>query len=42
MSSQGPGKTAMWAKVFAAFVLALLPLVIYFMASFRGSGAFPW
>ncbi|WP_282615160.1 hypothetical protein [Streptomyces sp. GESEQ-4] len=43
MPTEGPGKTAMWAKVFAAFVLlVLMPLVIWFMVSFPASGAIPW
>jgi hypothetical protein len=43
MPTQGPGKSATWAKVLAAFVfLVLMPLVIWFMVSFPGSGAFPW
>lgn len=43
MSTEGRGKTAVWAKVLAAIVLlVLIPLVIYFMVSFQGSGAFPW
>jgi hypothetical protein len=43
MPTQGPGKSAAWAKVLAAFVfLVLMPLVIWFMVSFPGSGAFPW
>ncbi|MET9971018.1 hypothetical protein ABZZ80_35230 [Streptomyces sp. NPDC006356] len=43
MSTEGPGRTAGWAKILAAFVLlVLMPLVIWFMVSFQGSGAFPW
>ncbi|MFH9855969.1 hypothetical protein ACH4NV_23220 [Streptomyces althioticus] len=43
MPTQGRGKSAAWAKVLAAFVfLVLMPLVIWFMVSFPGSGAFPW
>lgn len=43
MAGEGPGGSAGWAKVFAAFVLlVLLPLVILFMVSFKGSSAFPW
>ncbi|MBQ0825174.1 hypothetical protein [Streptomyces tagetis] len=43
MPTERPGRTATWAKVLAAFVLlVLMPLVIFFVVSFRGSGAFPW
>jgi hypothetical protein len=43
MPSAGPGRTAVWAKVLAVFVLlVLVPLVVLFMVSFQGSGAFPW
>ncbi|MFF8592337.1 hypothetical protein ACF061_12965 [Streptomyces sp. NPDC015220] len=43
MPTDGPGGTAVWAKVLAAFVLlVLMPLVIWFMVSFHGSGAIPW
>lgn len=43
MPIEGPGKSAGWARALAAFVLpVLVPLLIWFMASFRGSGAFPW
>jgi hypothetical protein len=43
MPTEGPGKTAGWAKALAVFVLlALMPLVIWFMVSLRGSDAFPW
>lgn len=33
MSSEGHGKTAVWAKVLAAILLVLIPLVIYSMVS---------
>lgn len=43
MSAERPGRSATWAKALAAFVLlVLMPLVIWFLASFPGSGAFPW
>ncbi|EOY51420.1 hypothetical protein SLI_6714 [Streptomyces lividans 1326] len=43
MSAECPGRSATWAKVLAAFVLlVLMPLVIWFLASFPGSGAFAW
>lgn len=43
MPTEGPGKTAVWAKILAVSVLlVLMPLVIYFVVSFQGSGAFPW
>lgn len=43
MAGEGPGGSAGWAKVFAAFVLlVLLPLAIWFMVSLKGAGAFPW
>ncbi len=36
MSTEGHGKTAVWAKALAAIVLlVLMPLVIYFMVSFQ-------
>lgn len=43
MPTQSPGKSAGWARVLAALVLlVLMPVVIWFMVSFQGSGAFPW
>ncbi|WP_268249445.1 hypothetical protein [Streptomyces poonensis] len=43
MPTEGPGKSAVWAKALAAFVLlVLVPLVIWAMVSFQGSSAFPW
>ncbi|MFE3639184.1 hypothetical protein [Streptomyces cellostaticus] len=43
MPADGRGRTAGWAKVLAAVVLlVLLPLVIWALFSFQGSGAFPW
>jgi hypothetical protein len=43
MAGEGPRGSAGWAKALTAFVLlVLLPLVIWFLVSFRGSGAFPW
>jgi ABC-type transport system involved in cytochrome bd biosynthesis fused ATPase/permease subunit len=42
MPTEDHGRTAVWAKILAAVVLlALMPLVIYFMVSFQESGAFP-
>ena len=43
METEGRGRTAIWAKLLAVIVLfVLVPLVIYFMVSFQGSGAVPW
>ncbi|MFG3100123.1 hypothetical protein ACGFZL_06345 [Streptomyces sp. NPDC048182] len=43
MATEGTGKSAVWAKALAAFILfVLLPLVIGFVIAFQGSGAFPW
>lgn len=43
MPTNGPGRTAGWAKALAVFVLLLLvSLVIWFLVSFPGSGAIPW
>ncbi|WP_239768658.1 NAD(P)-dependent oxidoreductase [Streptomyces sp. CL12-4] len=42
MPTEDHGRTAVGAKILAAVVLlALMPLVIYFMVSFQESGAFP-
>ncbi|OAH10856.1 hypothetical protein [Streptomyces jeddahensis] len=38
MTTEGPGKSAAWAKALAAFVLlVLMPLVIWFMVAFQRS-----
>ncbi|MFJ5778753.1 hypothetical protein [Streptomyces sp. NPDC093094] len=43
MPSTGRGRSAGWARALAAFVLlVLMPLVIWFLISFRGSHAFVW
>ncbi|MFD8201441.1 hypothetical protein ACWDTR_32405 [Streptomyces sp. NPDC003470] len=43
METEDRGRTATWAKLLAVIVLlVLVPLVIYFMVSFQGSGAVPW
>ncbi|WP_282961620.1 hypothetical protein [Streptomyces montanisoli] len=42
MSTEGPGKSALWAKVFAAFILLVpLPLGIWFMVSLS-KATIPW
>lgn len=42
MQTEGPGRTAVWAKALAALVLlVLMPLVIWFLVSFQGSDATP-
>ncbi|MFD5449374.1 hypothetical protein [Streptomyces sp. NPDC127100] len=43
MENGSRGRTATWAKLLAVVVLlVLVPLVIYLMVSFQGSGAVPW